>query len=246
MSNLLNPDNAFFSGINKIIDTAWLGVLWTVISVAPAFCCFLTTNVPVFIAGLVVSAVLVGPASTALYYATVKVIRRSRSYATVQFFKSFKTNFKVAAPMSLIYCVFAYLMYVDFQYANLLADEGKSSGNVFFVVFLAGSIFALITLTWAFPILSRFTVNLPQLVRNSMILSTKHIVRSLILAALWIGELLLIETYVPLAYYIFIPLVIPGGTALVRSLIIEPVLKKYLGDSEGSPEETGIDEWYRE
>ena len=43
-----------------------------------------------------------------------------------------------------------------------------------------------------------------------------------------------------------LPFFAPGLTALIRSFIIEPVLKKYQGESAGNPEETGIDEWYRE
>ena len=247
MSRLFNPDNGFFTFINKAIDTFWLGLLWFVISLGLVVASIFIGIDAIFFASIFISSFLIGPASSALYYATVKVTRRSRSYATKEFFRSFKLNFKVASPMSFIYSLFAYLMYIDIQYANALIDEGNSFGNVMFAVFIAGSIFAGVSLAWAFPILSRFTVSLGGLFRNAILIATRHLVRSFILILLWavVGVLVYVFYEFLLYLIILIPL-IPGLLSLVRSFIIEPVLKKYTSESEGTPEETGIDEWYRE
>lgn len=247
MSKIFSPDNGFFTFINKAIDTFWLGFLWFIISLGAVIAAIFIGNDPLFFASLVVAAILIGPSSSALYYATVKVTRRSRSYATKEFFHSFKVNFKVAAPMSLIYSIFAYLMYIDIQYANSLINEGNSFGNVMFAVFVAGCVFAGVSLVWAFPILSRFTVNLGGLFRNAILIATKHLVRSFVLIIIWaVMGLLVYIFYEFLLYLIIVIPLIPGILSLLRSFVIEPVLKKYTAESEGPPEETGIDEWYRE
>ncbi len=247
MSRIFNPENGFFTFINKAIDTFWLGFLWFVLSLGTLMTGYFIGNQVVVIAGTVIGAILIGPASTALYYATVKVTRRSRSYATKEFFRSLKVNFKVAAPMSFAYSVFAYLMYIDIQYANFLAEEGKSFGNVMFVIFIAGSVFAGVSLVWIFPILSRFTVGFGGLLRNALLIATKHLVRSILLVLIWavIGYACYLFAELLLYMIILVPL-LPGLVSLLRSFIIEPVLKKYTNPSEGTPEETGIDEWYRE
>lgn len=247
MSKIFDPDNAVFTTINKAIDTLWLGFLWTIIGLGPFAAGFLSQNMVALIIGLIISVALLGPVSCAMYYAMVKVVRRSRSYATKEFFRSFKQNLKVGSITSLIYGVFAYLMYIDFQYANSLMDAGNSTGNVMFVVFLAGSFFALILMIWIFPILSRFTVTAGGLFKNTMLIATKHIVRTLIMLLLWAVCGVLVYVFIEyILYLIFLAPLIPALICLVRSFVIEPVLKKYTGESEGDPEETGIDEWYRE
>ena len=40
--------------------------------------------------------------------------------------------------------------------------------------------------------------------------------------------------------------VIPGGCILLDSLLMEKIFKRYMPEAEGNPEETGVDEWYRE
>ncbi|MBP5332214.1 MAG: YesL family protein, partial [Lachnospiraceae bacterium] len=96
MAKFFNPENAFFTTINKIVDTIWLSLLWTICSLP---------------------LITIGPASCGLYYATVKVTRRNRSYVTKEFFKGFKQNFKVGVPASIIFWVFAWVMWIDYQYS---------------------------------------------------------------------------------------------------------------------------------
>ena len=92
-----------------------------------------------------------------------------------------------------------------------------------------------------------FTVSLGGLFRNAILIATKHHVRSFVLIILWgVVGLLVYVFYEFLLYLIILIPLIPGLLALVRSFIIEPVLKKYTSESEGTPEETGVDEWYRE
>ena len=229
MSKFFNPENAFFTTINKAVDTIWLSILWVVCSL------------PLF---------TIGPASCGLYYATVKVTRRNRSYVTKEFFRGFKQNFRVGAPASIVLLVYAWVMWIDYQYANALSAEGATMGSVYLIVFAAGAVIGSFVAVWIFPVLSRFTVSFKQLIRSTIAISSKHFVRTLLLlliAAFWILFLKValsaeeLFSLIPLAIFIA-----PGITSLIRSFIIEPVFKKYQGESAGNPEETGIDEWYRE
>ena len=227
MSNFFNPENTFFTTINKIVDTIWLSLLWTICSL------------PLF---------TIGPASCGLYYATVKVTRRNRSYVTKEFFRGFKQNFRVGAPLSAFMLIYTWILWIDIQYSNALA--GQTMGTVYFIVFLTGALLEAVVAVWAFPILSRFTVGIRQLVKTSLAIGAKHFIRTILLILILIFWILLVyvigSTPELVSLLMFIVFTAPGVTSLIRSFIIEPILKRYQGESAGDPEETGIDEWYRE
>ena len=229
MSNFFNPENTFFTTVNKIVDTIWLSILWTICSLP---------------------LITIGPASCGLYYATVKVTRRNRSYVTKEFFRGFKQNLKVGIPASIVMLVYAFVLIIDFQYANAEMDAGSSMANFYFVGFVVGAVIAVFLVVWMFPLLSRFTVSFTQLFKSTLTISSKHFIRTLILvfiAVFWTLFVYATLTTVELAPFLgLLPFFAPGATSLIRSFIIEPVLKKYQGESAGDPEETGIDEWYRE
>ncbi|MBR4725106.1 MAG: DUF624 domain-containing protein [Lachnospiraceae bacterium] len=229
MSNFFNPENAFFTAVNKIVDTIWLSILWTICSL------------PI---------ITIGPASCGLYYATVKVTRRNRSYVTKEFFRGFKQNFKVGFPASIVLAALAVILTIDFFYASAELETGSTFSKVYFVGFVIGTVLVSFISVWIFPVLSRFTVSFSQLFKSTLTLSSRHFIRTLILVLIAIFWILLIRIALMnvelFSILGLLPFFAPGLTALIRSFIIEPVLKKYQGESAGNPEETGIDEWYRE
>lgn len=266
MSNLFNPESKFLTGINKVVDMLWLSLLWCVMCL-PIYWIFMALSVVVAIANdpecglllsdtywilmieMLIKGVLVGPASSALYYTCVKVIRRERGYATKTFFHGIKVNFKTGAPASLIYVIFAILMAYDFRYVDAMLQEGESTfANVLNICLMVVTIFAIFSLVWIFPILSRFTVGLGKLFKNAILISIKHCFRTLILGG---GILLIfwvIWKFLPQlgGFLMLLPFILPGGLMLAASFVIEPVLKKYTGEPDENAEENGEDQWYRE
>ncbi len=255
MSKLFNPDNSFFSIVNKVIDTLWLGLLWLILGPGVGFAGFLIAvyvgggNI-VFYAFLIAGIFLLGPGSCALYYGIVKVVRRSRGYATKEFFRSFKENISVAGITSLIVFVYGYLMVLDFQYALFMREQGNAMGNLMLGVAIAGTIIGLLTSVWIFPILSRFTYNVSGLLKCSVYTAGKHIVRTVLLVLIWIAIGLLCYVFFDyLLYYIVLVPLVPGALAFSRSFIIEPVFKKYVEQSDPDSQESEDPEntaWYRE
>ena len=217
--NFFNPDNAFFSFMNKLCDVVVLSVICTV-------CCL-----PI---------ITIGPSISALYYAVVKSVRRERSYAIRSFFHAFKTNVKVGAITTAIYLLLAYVLYIDYQYASLLREQGDNMGTVLYLLFNVVAFLAVCMLVWIFPILSRFTVGVKQLFKNAFFIAIKHLPSTLLLIILVGGMTFLTWAILPGF------LVLPGLCALLSSLPIERVMKKYMPKPEGTPEETGEDQWYLE
>ena len=129
MSKFFSSDNKLFILMSKIFDVMVLGLLWLV------FC------IPI---------ITIGPASTAMYYTMVKVIRRERSYLFKEFFRSFKLNFKQSAIITLIYAVAIAVLYVDFAYIRDLSEAGSKYGSLMFGAFLVFTVFVVFTMVYIF------------------------------------------------------------------------------------------------
>ena len=230
MSNWLNPDNKFFGFMGKAFDLVVLNVIWLI---------------------LCLPIITIVPATTAMYYAVVKVIRRERSYAIKEFFRSFKRNFKQGALFSLFLVLAAFIMYIDFRYSLLLIEQGETSGNTFLGVFLIIAILICAVFTFLCPVLSRFDMKWGGILKTAFFMSTRHILTTLVLLALMIAVLL--GCYIILPGMFFLPAV---GT-LLASFLIERVFKKYMPAKKERTEEEGSvmdaeeredakDEWYLE
>lgn len=244
----LSPDNSVFTVINKIVDLMWLSILWSLIALP----LFLAALFVIFgfedpgllpIVALPIGCILIGPASAALYYAVVKVIRRERGYATKCFFHSFKQNFKQGVLSSLIYGLFVGILYVDLLLAPQTM-QNQTVSSIFTGVLFVNAILALFILTWLNPILSRFTVTLKELIKNSFVTAIRCFIRTFIMAAMWFGIGYVLWNYGG-AYLTLLPFFLPGLSALIRSFIIEPVFKKLAGD-QSEAEQNGVDAWYAE
>ncbi len=223
MSGFFSSDNKFFILMSKIFDVMVLSLMWLI------FC------IPI---------ITIGPASTAMYYTMVKVIRRERSYLFKEFFRSFKLNFKQSAIITLVYAVLLAVMYVDFAYAKELSETGSKYGPMLIGAFLVFAVFAIFTVVYIFPLLSRFTVTIKNLFKWSFFIAVRHIGWTLLFTALFVGNAVLL-------YYSFFympPLIIflPGIYTLLVSFPMEHIFKRYMPVDEVPAEESGIDQWYNE
>ncbi|MBP3609016.1 MAG: YesL family protein [Lachnospiraceae bacterium] len=248
MSNWLNPDNAFFTFMGKAFDMLVINTIWLVLCLPlPALSIVWAgqTGITAFLILTFLSLLPVVPATTAMYYTIVKVIRRERSYAIKEFFRSFKRNFKQGAVFSVIALVLVALLYIDFKYALALVEAQESSGSTYFGVFLVVAILFGGMFTFICPILSRFEMKLTGFIKTAFLMATRHALTTLVLLVIGIGVLL--GCYVLLPGIFILPVV---GT-LLASFMIERVFKKYMPAKEETPEgeeEAGQehDEWYLE
>ena len=196
MSNWLNPDNKFFSFMGKAFDLVAINVVWLI---------------------LCIPIITIVPATTAMYYAVVKVIRRERSYALKEFFRSFKRNFKQGALYSLLLVLATFIMYIDFRYSWELIQQGETSGNTYLGVFFVIALLICAVFTFLCPVLSRFDMKWGAILKTAFFMATRHILTTLVLLALMIAVLL--GCYIVLPGMFFLPAI---GT-LLASFLIERV-----------------------
>lgn len=257
MSKFFSVDNKFFTTINKIVDMLWLSILWSACCLPLLFLLFTfilqyfdnngTQGLLILLIGLPIASFTVGPASAALYYAVVKSVRRERSYATKCFFHAFKVNFKVGFISSMILGLVTAILLLDIIWAPYTMPFDESLQPYIRGVFLGMGVVVVFILVWMYPLLSRFELKVKELIKNSMILAVKNIFRTIVMSAMWIGLGYCFVHFFEYIYQyiIFIPIVIPSVSALIRSFIIEPVFKRITGDPN-EDSETEVDAWYAE
>ncbi|NLL73482.1 MAG: YesL family protein [Clostridiales bacterium] len=220
MSKLFNIDNPLFTILSKICDMLFISIVFVL---------------------LCIPVVTIGPAYTALYYAVVKVIRRERGYIFREFFKSFKLNFKRSAIVGILFTIIFGILGYDLIFAwGMTADTSSTKASLLMGVFLGLTFLALCVFIYVFPILSRFDMTVKQLLKSGIYMSMKHIHFSVLMIIVNIAAVLGVYFYPP---FLFIA---PAVTVFVNSFMMEIVFKKYMPESSGSGEETGVDEWYLE
>lgn len=212
MSNLFNLDSGVMGALSKLADVAIVSILWIVFSL------------PV---------VTIGASTTALYYTSVKVIRRGRNYVWRSFWQSFKDNFKDATIMWVFILVFSGLLGFNVW---LTMQMTGTVGAILRGVYLLMGVLLLIAGIYIFPVLSRFSMNKRSIVKMAFLLSIKHLPFTIIMAVIVVGMSVL-SFVIPILVFIS-----PAVTALLCSLLMERILKLYIQSSG----DESTDEWYLE
>lgn len=246
MNQIFNIENPFFQAINKFIDLISLSFIYSIFLGPMVFMGYvIVQNGPylLYLVLFVLASFTFGPVATGLYYAVVKVIRRERGYAIREFFRSFKLNFKQSALISLIFGFLTALLYFDYQYVTAANEVEVSTMNtVMLIGFNIAVILMVLTITYIFPVLSRFTLPVKGLFKNSLLMSIRHLPSTLLMILINIVGVLLVWLFWPFPLFCLVPAV----CMLLDSLLMERIFKKYMPESEGNAEETGRDEWYLE
>lgn len=219
MGSFLSLDSPLINFLNKVCDLVLLSLVYVI-------CC-----IPI---------ITIGPATTALYYATVKVIRRERGYMFKEFFRSFKMNFKSGAFLTILFLIAFYILYVDHNYAAAMTESNQQLAFIMSCLFNAISIILLLTLLYAFPVLSRFSVKGFQLLKTSFFMSIRHLPSTILVAVIVVAAIAGIYV-LPILF-----IIVPALASFLCSFMIERVFRKYMPAPNENAEEEGTDEWYWE
>lgn len=212
MRDLFNLDSGVMGALSKLADVAIVSLLWIVFSL------------PI---------ITIGASTTALYYASVKVIRRGRNYIWRSFWQSFKDNFKDATILWAFILLFSGLLGFNIW---LTMQMSGTFGAVLRGVYLLMAVLLIIAVIYIFPLLSRFAMNKRSILKMAFLLSIKHLPFTILMAAIVIGMGVL-NFIIPILIFIS-----PAVTVLLCSLLMERILKLYIQSSG----DESADEWYLE
>lgn len=215
MGNLFNVDNAFFRFMGKLFDVVALNLVFIIVCIP---------------------LVTIGPAISALYYASVKSIRRDRSYPIKEFFKAFKRDFKQSFIVGLILVLAAAIIYVDIRFVvDFIKNDFTAMRYVYLIIGLVISFISV----YIFPLISRFSLKISGLFRLSFYLAIRHLLTTVVSLILLFGGFVLVYISAGLAM-----ILVPVLLNLLISIMMEKVLIKCMDLVQTDENYENKDQWY--
>ncbi|MDY6333310.1 MAG: YesL family protein [Lachnospiraceae bacterium] len=195
MDKLFNLDNPVMQALGRVADVMIVNLL-TLISFVPLILVIVGIGslgqAPglLVMAALFVAALPVGPALTAMYYISLKMVRNEDSYIVRSYFKSYRDNFGQSVAIWAIFLVFFVFAFYDIYL--LLHDRNSlfpawMNYLILVVLFLLWCIFL-----WVFPVESRFVNTVGGTIRNAMVMTVAAFPRTLGMVGLSLIPLLLL------------------------------------------------------
>ncbi|PGY09666.1 YesL family protein [Bacillus sp. AFS031507] len=162
--------------------------------------------------------VTIGVSTSALYYVYGKKVRENSYNIYSDFIKGYKENFKQALPIGAVITII-----LSFSIYNIFKLNKMGSAYLWLQGFQLFIIFQILLISvFIFPLIARVNMKLIDILKNSLILTYKHIVISTTSVALLIA--LILFTIYKLSFGLFFV----SFYALVSTYFIEKVLKRYI------------------
>lgn len=216
MGSIFSLDGKFFSIMSKVADLIILNIIY-------CLCC-----IPI---------ITIGPATTALYYVTLKMVKNEESYIIKSFFKAFKDNFKQATGIWLILLVAAGVIVGDIY---IMLNWETKFKVIFIVIFIFLLLMWFFITIYIFPLLATFENTVKQTFKNSLLMSIRHLPRTAIMFILSAASMLLVGFVVVLMPFWF--LIGFSLLAFTNSIILKKIFQLYMPpENPDNDEFTGLD-----
>lgn len=185
--------------------------------------------------------ITIGPAITALYCVTMKLIRDEEGGVVKEFFRSFRLNLRQGIVIHIFFLALAFVLFVDIWFVLYSVSD---HGAMTYVLFGASALLVVLgamTLLFVYPVLAKFENTIGKTIQVAFTLSIRHWPTTLVLAAL---------TAIPIAVMMipneavigFLYLMVIFGfsaLAMAQSFFLRKVFDKYVPQEQS---EKSLDE----
>lgn len=223
MNRIFNMDNKFFTFMGRVADLIILNLLCIV-------CC-----IPI---------VTIGPAITAMFYVTLKMVRNEESYIVKGFFHSFKENLKQGIIINIIMLAAFIMLFFDI---SLVRGMEGTVYKALFYIFLVLLFLSMLVYLYVYPVLAKFYNTIKHTFVNAFLMSIRHLPYSflMIVISLLPFGILLIPSFRAQSFLIMLFILMGGSViAYINSFFFVKIFAKYI--PEETQEESGDDEWHAE
>lgn len=207
MDSLMRYDNKFFEALGKVTDVVILNLL-CIISCLPI--------------------ITIGASITATYSVAMKMIKDEDNYIVKEFVKRFRENFKVSTIVWSIMLIIGGVLAFDIYMAKSVSNE--LIGNILQFIFTMISIMYIFSITYVFPLISKFENNIKNTMINSILISIQNLPYTIIMIIINFSPLLLINLLsVYWAQILFFYIVIGFAMiAYINSIFFEKIFNKLI------------------
>ena len=181
--------------------------------------------------------VTIGASTTALYYASLKLVREEDSSLTRQFFRSFRENFKQATVLWLILLGVGLFLGADgyILYHLRLSAAGPLAvmWTLILAVVIAASVVYVIVLLYVFPLLASVCNTNRAMLKNAFLIGTHYLFATILIFAVHFAMFFVVVAW-------FTPLIVfgEGLCALISAWLLNGILIA----SSGTPEDRKAEE----
>lgn len=209
MSSFFDMDSPFMRFLNKVADMV-------ILNFVAMICC-----IPVF---------TIGASLTALHYVCLKIAREEEGYIIRSFFKSFKLNFKQATAIWMMFLGIFAVLFVDFWF--LRGMEGTFA-TVLLCILLIATVIILFTLTFVFPVLSKFDNTVWRTIKNALFISILQLPRTVVMIVVNILPFVMLYSSKAAPFALLFGLSVP---ALIGGFLYDKFFAKLEGREENKGE----------
>ena len=180
--------------------------------------------------------VTIGASTTALYYASLKIVRGEESYAGRMFFRSFKENFRQATQLWLILLGVGLFLGADGYILYHLRQSSTGTLAVIWTVILAvviaAAVLYVIVLEYVFPLLASVSNTNRAMLKNSFLIGTHYLFATILVFAVHFAMFFVVVAW-------FTPLIVfgEGLCALISAWLLNGILLSVSGVPEEQTEE---------
>ena len=178
---------------------------------------------------LCLPVVTIGPALTALFYVTMKIVRDEEGYVFRGFFKSFKQNFKQGFLLELIVAAAVFILYFDIRVVNnWMAENNSLLIRLLFFALIGFALICTVTVVYIFPVLAKFDNPTKKVLVNSVMMAVRHLPNSVLMVVVIVAAGVSVYIYPIMIFFVI------GLAAFINSVILRRIFDNYIKvDSEG-------------
>ena len=176
--------------------------------------------------------VTIGASTTALYYASLKVVRDEDSHVAALFFRSFRQNFKQATVLWLILLGVGLFLGADgyILYHLRLSSNGTMAvmWTLILAVVIAAAVVWVIVAEYVFPLLASVANTNKAMLKNAFLIGTHYLFATILVFAVHFAMFFVVVAW-------FTPLIVFGEGLCAR--ISAWLLNRILISVSGVPED---------
>ena len=213
-------ESKFSQLLLKLCYACYLNLLW--------FLC----SIPIF---------TIGASTTALYYASLKIVRDEDSHVGALFFRSFRENFKQATVLWLILLGVGLFLGADGYIVYHLRQSSLGPAGVLWTlvlaVLIAAAVVYVIVLLYVFPLLASVSNTNTAMLKNAFLIGTHFLFATILVFAVHFAMFFVVVAW-------FTPLIVfgEGLCALLSAWLLNSILISVSGTPEDSAEEDSAEE----
>ena len=196
-------ESKFSQLLLKLCYACYLNLLW--------FLC----SIPIF---------TIGASTTALYYASLKIVRDEDNHVGAQFFRSFRENFRQATVIWLILLGLGLFLGADGYIVYHLRQSSLGPAGVLWTlvlaVLIAAAVVYVIVLLHVFPLLASVSNTNTAMLKNAFLIGTHYLFATILVFAVHFAMFFVVVAW-------FTPLIVfgEGLCAVISAWLLNNILE---------------------